>query len=98
VRTAQVTYQDLEKSFSTNGKVEPVDDFQVHAPAAGQVQDVYVDVGQKVKAGQLLLKMDDKYALANLATPTPPSGPPSSRSATSNTAARRMSATPPPPT
>ena len=67
VRTAQVTYQDLIKSFSTNGKVEPMDDFQVHAQAAGQVQEVYVDVGDKIKAGQLLLKMDDKYALANLA-------------------------------
>ena len=67
VRVAQVTYQDLVKSFSTNGKVEPMDDFQVHAQAAGQVQEVYVDVGDKVKPGQLLLKMDDKYALANLA-------------------------------
>jgi HlyD family secretion protein len=44
-----------------------MDDFQVHAQAAGQVQEVYVDVGDKVKPGQLLLKMDDKYALANLA-------------------------------
>lgn len=67
VRTAQVTYQDLEKRFATTGKVAPVDDFEVHAQAAGQVQDVYVDVEQKVKAGQLLLKMDDKLALANLA-------------------------------
>jgi HlyD family secretion protein len=67
VRTAQVTYQDLEKKFATTGKVAPVDDFEVHAPAAGQVQDVYVDIEQKVKAGQLLLKMDDKLALANLA-------------------------------
>jgi HlyD family secretion protein len=67
VRVAQVTYRDLVKSFSTNGKVEPTDDFQVHAQAAGQVQEVYVDVGDKVKPGQLLLKMDDKYALANLA-------------------------------
>jgi len=67
VRTAQVTYQDLVKSFSTNGKVEPMDDFQAHSQAAGQVQDIYVDVGGKVKAGQLLLKMDDKYAQAQLA-------------------------------
>ena len=67
VRVAQVTYRDLVKSFSTNGKVAPTDDFQVHAQAAGQVQEVYVDVGDKVKPGQLLLKMDDKYALANLA-------------------------------
>jgi HlyD family secretion protein len=67
IRTAQVTYQDLVKSFSTNGKVEPMDDFQAHAPSAGQVQEIYVDLGEKVKAGQLLLKMDDKVALANLA-------------------------------
>jgi HlyD family secretion protein len=67
VRTAQVTYQDLVKSFSTNGKVEPLDDFQAHAPAAGQVEEIYVEVGDKVKEGQLLLKMDDKVALANLA-------------------------------
>lgn len=67
IRTAQVTYGDLVKSFSTNGKVQPVDDFQVHAPAPGQIQDVYVDLGDKVKPGQLLLRLDDKPALANLA-------------------------------
>ena len=67
VRTAQVTYQGLEKRTTTTGKVELMDDFPAHAQAAGQVQGIYVDVGDKVKAGQLLLKMDDKYALANLA-------------------------------
>jgi HlyD family secretion protein len=67
VRVAPVTYQDLQSLRRTTGKVEPQDDFQAHAQTAGQVQDIYVDVGDKVKAGQLLLKMDDKYALANLA-------------------------------
>jgi HlyD family secretion protein len=67
VKVANVSYQDLVKSFSTNGKVEPLDDFEAHSQAAGQVQEVNVDVGDKVKAGQLLLKMDDKVALANLA-------------------------------
>lgn len=67
VRVAQVSYGDLSRSFSTTGKVEPMNDFQVHAQAAGQVQGIYVDLGDKVKAGQLLIKMDDKYALANLA-------------------------------
>jgi HlyD family secretion protein len=66
VVTAKVSYDDLTKTFSTAGKVEPIDDFQVHAQASGQVQDVYVDVGDQVKPGQLLLKMDDKSALANL--------------------------------
>ncbi len=67
VVVAHVSYQDLIKSFSTTGKVEPTNDFQVYAQSSGQVQDTYVDIGQKVKPGQLLLKMDDKSALANLA-------------------------------
>jgi len=67
VRVAPVTFQDLQSLRRTTGKVEPLDDYQAHAQTAGQVQDIFVDVGDKVKAGQLLLKMDDKYALANLA-------------------------------
>jgi HlyD family secretion protein len=67
VRVATVTYQDMESLRKTTGKVEPVNDFQARAKTAGQVQEIYVDVGDKVKAGRLLLKMDDKYALANLA-------------------------------
>jgi HlyD family secretion protein len=68
VRADQVSYQDLNKSSSTNGKVEPMDDYQAHAQVAGQVQEIYVDVGDKVKVGQLLLKMDDADALARLAS------------------------------
>jgi HlyD family secretion protein len=67
VVAATVSYKDLIKSFGTTGKVEPIDDFQVYAQAPGQVQDVYVNIGDKVKPGQLLLKMDDKDALSNLA-------------------------------
>jgi HlyD family secretion protein len=67
VSVARVTFQDLVKSSSTNGKVEPIDDFQAHAKEAGQVQEIYVNVGDKVKAGRLLLKMDDRNALSNLA-------------------------------
>jgi len=68
VRADQVSYQDLNKFSSTNGKVEPLDDYQAHAQVAGQVQAIYVDVGDKVRAGQLLLKMDDADALARLAS------------------------------
>jgi HlyD family secretion protein len=67
VHTAQVDYHDLIKSFSTNGKVEPIDDFEAQAQSAGQVQDVYVDSLEKVRAGQILLKLDTSAALANLA-------------------------------
>lgn len=67
VATADVTYQDVLKSSSTNGKVQPIDDFKLTAQAAGQVEEVYVRVGQHVNAGQMLLKMDDRYAFASLA-------------------------------
>ena len=68
VVAAQVSYRDLVKSSSTNGKVEPTDDFEAHAMVSGQVQQIYVNVGDKVHAGQLLLKMDDADALARLAS------------------------------
>jgi len=67
VVTADVTYQDVVKSTSTNGKVQPIDDFKLTAQAAGQVEEVYVKLGQHVSPGQMLLKMDDRYALATLA-------------------------------
>ena len=68
VMAAQAAYQDLVKASHTNGKVEPVDDFVAHAPVAGQVQEIDVSVGERVRAGQLLLKMDDADALARLAS------------------------------
>ncbi len=67
VVTATVTYQDVGKSLSTTGKVEPFDTFQVFAPRDSRVEDVFVDVGEKVQPGQLLLKLDDKDAISNLA-------------------------------
>src|SRR6185437_812311 len=67
VATAEVTYQNVVKSSPTNGKVQPIDDFKLTAQAAGQVVAIYVKVGQQVKPGQMLLKMDDRYALASLA-------------------------------
>ena len=68
VRVASVTHQDLLSPISTNGKVEPIEEFQAHAPAPGVVEEIFVDVGQKVKAGQLLVKMQDSDALSRLAS------------------------------
>jgi len=63
-----VIRQNLLSTVSTNGKVEPIDEFQAYAPAAGVVAKVYVQVSQKVRVGDLLLKMDDSDAVAKLAT------------------------------
>jgi HlyD family secretion protein len=68
VRVAVVDHQNIVSSVSTNGKVEPIDEFPSYALAPGVVAKVYVEVGQKVKAGELLLKMDDADAVAKIAT------------------------------
>ena len=58
VETAKVERDDLAKTFTTNGKVEPLADFQAHAPTASTVEDLQVHLGQQVAQGQLLLKLD----------------------------------------
>jgi HlyD family secretion protein len=68
VRAATVDHQNMLSSIATNGKVEPIGEFQAYAPAAGVVAKVYVDVLQKVKTGDLLIKMDDSDAVAKLAS------------------------------
>jgi HlyD family secretion protein len=68
VEVAQVEHQNLTQTKSTNGRVEPLEDFQVHAPIAGVVNNVYVRLGQQVKTGQELLRMDDSQARRDLAS------------------------------
>jgi HlyD family secretion protein len=68
IRVAQASLQNLESSTSTNGKVEPIHQFQAHAAAPGVVQRLYVNVGDKVSAGTLLVRMDDSDIQARLAS------------------------------
>jgi HlyD family secretion protein len=68
VKVAPVTYENLLTTVSTNGKVEPVEEFPATTLAPGVVAKIYVEVGQKVRAGDLLIKMADSDAVARLAT------------------------------
>lgn len=70
IRAAAVNHQNLVSSVPTNGKVEPIEDFRAHAPAPGVIAKIYVKVGQKVRPGDLLLKMNDSDAVARVATAT----------------------------
>ena len=69
IRVAAASIQDLTKTESTNGKVEPAPQFNfaAHAPYPGTIKAVYVHAGQTVTAGQLLVAMDDTQAKARLA-------------------------------
>lgn len=68
VRAAAVTHQNLLNTTSTNGRVEPIEEFQAHAQGPGVITKIYVKVGQKVKKGELLLRMEDADVVSKLAT------------------------------
>jgi HlyD family secretion protein len=67
VRAEKVVRQEIASVISTNGKIEPVNSFEAHAPAPATVNRVLVAEGDHVKAGQLLVKLDDAEARAQAA-------------------------------
>ena len=67
IRAAEVERSSLKSTTPTNGKVEPVANFEAHAPFPGVVKAIYVHEGDKVTEGKLLLQMDDTDALSKLA-------------------------------
>jgi HlyD family secretion protein len=67
VRVAQVEREELQKTTATNGRVEPVTPYQYNSPIATTVKAVYVQAGDKVPAGKLLMVLDDVQARARLA-------------------------------
>lgn len=67
VRAEKVVRQEIASVISTNGKIEPVNSFEAHAPAPATVNKVLVAEGDHVKAGQLLLRLDDADARAQAA-------------------------------
>ena len=67
VRTAIVEQSDIRALVSTNGKIEPVNNFEAHAPVSTSVRRVFVKEGDSVKQGQLLVVLDDADARAQAA-------------------------------
>ncbi len=67
VRIAEVTHEPLASTVSTNGRVEPEENDEIHSPIATTVKAVYVQPGDKVPAGKLLMVLDDVQARARMA-------------------------------
>jgi HlyD family secretion protein len=61
------TYQEIESTVAANGTVIPANDFQARANFPGIVDEIYVHLGEKVHAGQLLVTMGDQYAASRVA-------------------------------
>ena len=67
VRTAVVEQTGIRSMVSTNGKIEPVNNFEAHAPVSTSVRRIFVKEGDSVKQGQLLVVLDDADARAQAA-------------------------------
>ena len=67
VRTAVVEQGTIRSVVSTNGKIEPVNNFEAHSPIPTSVRRVFVKEGDSVRKGQLLVVLDDADARAQAA-------------------------------
>src|SRR5437763_7611414 len=56
--TAKVTRSNIRSLISTNGKIEPINNFEAHAPSGTVVKRILVKEGDHVKKGQLLVELD----------------------------------------
>ena len=68
IHVARAAVGNLTSTVASNGKVQPVQNYEAHAPYPGIVNEIYVHAGDKVRAGKLLLAMDDTDARSHLAT------------------------------
>ena len=68
VRVAAVEHAMLVNTISTNGRVEPVANYQFYSPIATTVKAVYAQEGDTVAAGKLLITLDDVAARAQVAS------------------------------
>jgi HlyD family secretion protein len=59
VRAAMVQRGPIRSVVSTNGKIEPILNFEAHAPVSTTVKMLLVKEGDHVRKGQLLLQLDD---------------------------------------
>ena len=65
--TAPVQYREVAQTWSADGIVEAVRQSTVSAQIGGRVKEILFDVGDTVKKGQLILRIDEREAAQALA-------------------------------
>jgi RND family efflux transporter, MFP subunit len=65
--TVSVIVDDIEENVTAQGKLEPKEYVDVGAQVTGQLQKLYVDIGDDVKTGQLLVEIDPRVYAARVA-------------------------------
>jgi HlyD family secretion protein len=64
VQATTVRRGTIRSVIATNGKVEPLHNFQAHAPIGTTVKRLPIKEGDHVKKGELLMQLDDAEALS----------------------------------
>jgi HlyD family secretion protein len=67
IRAEMAERAPILSSISTNGKIEPANNFQSRTVGPSLVSSVLVKEGDRVKAGQLLVRLDEAEAQSQLA-------------------------------
>jgi HlyD family secretion protein len=67
VRAVTAQRGTIRSVVSTNGKVEPLQNFEAHAPLGTTVKKLFVREGEHVKKGQLLVQLNDAKARSQAA-------------------------------
>jgi membrane fusion protein, macrolide-specific efflux system len=65
--SVEVTLGDLEENVTAQGKLEPKEYVDVGAQVTGQLQKIYVKIGDNVQAGELLAQIDPRIYAARVA-------------------------------
>jgi len=65
-KLAKVEKGDLAKSVVATGKIEPITKVEIKSKASGIVKKLYVDYGDRVKAGQILAELDREQIQAQV--------------------------------
>lgn len=68
--TAAIRYGDIAQTVSANGTLNPVTVVNVGTQVSGTVQNLYVDFNSRVKAGEVLLRLDPTLFKAQIAQDT----------------------------
>ena len=68
IHAAQAERVPLLSTISTNGRVEPEVNYEIHSPMATTVKAVYAQPGDQVAAGKLLMSLDDVQVRAREAS------------------------------
>ncbi|MDD1612578.1 MAG: efflux RND transporter periplasmic adaptor subunit [Methylococcaceae bacterium] len=64
--TVQIAYGDIEENVTAQGKLEPKEYVDIGAQVTGQLQKLFVEIGDVVKTGQLLAQIDPRIYAARV--------------------------------